>query len=76
MNMTIEITLPESLAKVYETASLEEKQKAQWLIELVLNDLLLPSSGSLLDTVKTISTRAAQRGLTPEILDDLLKDDE
>ena len=42
----------------------------------VLNDLFHPQSGSLIDTVKDISQRAAERGMTPEILDELLKDDE
>ena len=76
MSTKINIPIADSLARIYENASDEEKQKAQWLVELVLQDLLLPRSESLIDVVKEISQRAAERGMTPEILEELLREDE
>ncbi len=76
MMMTVNIPIPDSLARVYERASDDEKRKAQWLIELVLRDLFDDTPESLNDVVQDISQRAAERGMTPEILDELLRDDE
>lgn len=76
MTTMITIPIPESLANIYERASHVDKVKAQWLIELVLNDLFYTQTGSLTDVVREISQRAAERGMTPEILEELLKDDE
>jgi hypothetical protein len=76
MSTNINIQIPDSLARIYETASDADKQKAQWLVELVLQDLLLSRTESLSDVVQEISQRAAERGMTPEVLDDLLRDDD
>ena len=73
---TITISIPEPLANIYERASDADKVKAQWLIEVVLNDLFHNQADTLTNTVKEISQRATERGLTPNILDELLKDDE
>ena len=76
MASMITISVPEPLASVYEHASETDRAKAQWLIEVVLNDLFHSQTGSLIDTVREISERAAERGMTPEILDEILNDDE
>ncbi len=76
MTSMITISVPEPLASVYEHASETDRAKAQWLIEVVLNDLFHSQTGSLIDTVREISQRAAERGMTPEILDEILNDDE
>ena len=73
MTTLIAIPIPESLATIYERASDADKVKAQWLIEVVLNDLFQAQTGSLINTVKEISQRAAERGMTPEILEELLQ---
>ena len=46
MVATIQVRIPDSLAQIYENASQEDKQKAQWLIELVLHDLFQDRSES------------------------------
>jgi hypothetical protein len=69
MMATLNIPIPETLARVYERASDDDKRKAQWLIELVLRDLFDDKPESLSDVVQDISQRAAERGITPEILD-------
>ena len=76
MVATIQVRIPDSLAQIYENASQEDKQKAQWLIELVLHDLFQDRSESLTDVMQDISKRAQERGLTPDDLDALLRDDE
>ena len=76
MSATIHIPIPDPLARVYESASEEDKRKAQWLVELVLHNLFLTQTESLNDVVRDISQKAAARGLTPEILEQLLNDDE
>ncbi|MCA0457452.1 MAG: hypothetical protein LCI00_26025 [Chloroflexi bacterium] len=76
MSTMISIPIPEPLANIYERASDADKVKAQWLIEVVLNDLFHNQSDSLANTVKEMSQKASERGLTPDILDELLKDDE
>ena len=75
MSVPVQIALPEPLAQVFENASETDRQKAQWLIELVLNDLFQPSGESLHDVVMSVSQQAASRGMTPERLEDLLSDE-
>lgn len=75
MSIPVQIALPEPLAQVFENASETDRQKAQWLIELVLNDLFQPSNESLGDVVMRVSQQAASRGMTPELLEDLLSDE-
>jgi superfamily I DNA and RNA helicase len=75
MNVPVQIALPEPLAQVFEAASETDRQKAQWLIELVLNDLFDPSGEKLSDVVVAISQQAASRGMTAELLEDLLRDE-
>jgi hypothetical protein len=76
MALTINIPMPEALTAVYERASDEEKRKAQWLIELVLRDLFREQPEALTEVVRDISQRAGERGMTPDVLDELLADDE
>ena len=76
MSASIRVPLPESLAQVYERASEADKRKVQWLTELVLRDLFSNQSASLDSVVREVSQNAAQRGLTSEILQDLITDDE
>ncbi len=76
MATIINVPIPEGLARNYESASEEDKRKAQWLIELVLSDLFGDQAESLRDVVRDISQQAAERGMTPETLEELLADDE
>lgn len=76
MATTINVSLPEPLARIYENASAEDQRKAQWLMELVLRDLFSEKTESLMDVVNEISQQAKERGLTQEVLDDILLDDD
>lgn len=70
---TEEITIrvePEA-AQIYRTASQEERRKLDLLLSLKLTDTT-QSSRSLQEVMDEISQKAQERGLTPELLDQLL----
>ena len=69
---TINIQVTPEAAKAFRNASASERKK----LELLLNLRLLEVSRSrkpLEEVMREISRSAQARGLTPEILDDLLK---
>jgi len=70
---TIQIQVTPEAAKAFRNASESERKK----LELLLNLRLLEVARArkpLEEVMREISRSAKQRGLTPEILDDLLKD--
>jgi hypothetical protein len=70
---TINIQVSPEAAKAFRNASESERKK----LELLLNLRLLEVTRArkpLEEVMREISRSAQQRGLTPEILDDLLKD--
>lgn len=70
---TINIQVTPEAAKAFRNASESERKK----LELLLNLRLLEVSRArkpLEEIMREISRSAQARGLTPEILDDLLKD--
>jgi len=72
-NPTITIPLDKETAQAYASASAEEKRKMQVLLSLWLRELALSQYSSLEQTLKEIADKAKNRGLTPEILDSILK---
>lgn len=70
----ITITVDAEAAKTYRTASPDERRRLDVLLSLRLHDLNEPSE-SLDEIMDRIASKAAARGLTPEILEQLLKDD-
>lgn len=71
---TEEITIrvdPEA-ARVYRTASELDRRKLDILLSLRLHDALRPGT-SLQELMRDISRKAQQRGLTPEILESILR---
>ncbi len=71
---TINIQLDSEAARIYEQASKKDKQKMQALLSLWLREFGKPNQ-SLQGLMDTISAKAEERGLTPEILEDLLNDE-
>lgn len=70
----ITITVDEEAAKTYRNATPGERHRLDALLSLRLHDLNEPSE-SLDEIMDRIAKKAAARGLTPEILEQLLKDD-
>jgi hypothetical protein len=72
-NPTITIPLDQETARAYHSASPEERRKMQALLSLWLRELALSKYPSLEQTLKEIAQKAETRGLTPEVLDSILK---
>ena len=67
----INIQLDDDAAQIYTTASAEDRKKLQLLLSFWLREFDIPSI-SLTDLMDEISEKAQARGLTPEILENLL----
>ena len=72
----ITIEVDAAAAKIYAAATPEEQRGMQVLLSLRLQDLTDGPARPLREVIDEMSRRAAERGLTPEILESLLQDDE
>lgn len=72
---TISIQVEEEIAKAFAAAPTEEQRKIALLLRLRLQDLTLGSQRSLKVVMDEIGEQAEDRGLTPEILESLLRDE-
>ena len=70
---TITIPLDPETARAYESAAPEEKRKIQALLSLWLRELTAGQYPSLQQVLDEVGRKAKARGLTPEVLDSLLK---
>jgi len=68
----ITIRVDPDAASVYLAASEEERRKLDLLLSLRLQDVNR-SDESLEEVMREISQRAQQRGMTPEILESILR---
>jgi len=71
---TITLPVDADLARLYEQASPETRLKLRTLFEVLAGVMISPESMPLNKLMDEISDRARERGLTPEILDDILND--
>jgi hypothetical protein len=71
---TITIQLDAETARIYSAASEEDRRKMALLLSLWLREYAAPRR-SLREIMDSIGGKAQERGLTPEILDELLSDD-
>ena len=72
-NITIEVD--EAAARAFAEASPGEKQKLQLLLSLRLQELTSTDGKSLQTVMDEIGRAAEARGLTPEVLKTLLRDE-
>lgn len=72
-NPTITIPLDPQTARAYDSASPDEKRKMQALLSLWLRELAAGEHSSLQQVLDEVGRKAQARGLTPEMLDSLLK---
>lgn len=72
-NPTITIPLDPQTARVYDAAPAEEKRKIQALLSLWLRELAAREYPSLEQVLDEVGRKAKARGLTPEMLESLLK---
>jgi hypothetical protein len=69
----ITIPLEPEIARAYDAAPVEDKKKMQALLSLWLRDLVSAESATLREIMDDVSRKACARGLTPQLLDSLLK---
>ena len=69
---TISVQVTPEAAKAYRKASAAERKKMELLMSMRLLEASV-SRKSLETVMRAINRSAQERGLTPEILDDLLK---
>lgn len=72
-NCTISIPLDPQTAQAYGAARAEEKLNIQALVSLWLRELTSMETPSVQQVLDEAGRKAQERGLTPEILDSLLK---
>jgi hypothetical protein len=61
-------------AATYNTASREDKQKMQLIVRWVLREFQHSSPAQLRVVMDAIGAKAVERGMTPELLEQLLND--
>ena len=72
-NPFITIRLDPQTARAYDSAAPEEKRKIQALLSLWVRELAAGEYASLQQVLDEVGRKAKERGLTPELLDSLLK---
>jgi hypothetical protein len=72
---TISIPVDTKTAQAYSAMSPEKQKKMQVLLNLQIQELLSDPDIPLKELMDDIGTKAQERGLTPEILEELLRDD-
>ena len=72
-NPTITIPVDPQTANAYDSAAPEQQRKMQALLGLWLRELASSPYPSLQQVLDDVGRKAKSRGLTPEILDSLLK---
>ncbi|PZO42116.1 MAG: hypothetical protein DCF19_07665 [Pseudanabaena frigida] len=70
--ITIEVS--REVAEAYQSASLQERQKIQAIVSLLLHKPVDRDIDLLRELMDEISNRAKERGLTPEILESILNE--
>lgn len=74
-NPSITIRLDPQTAKAYEAANPDQRRKIQALLILRLRELTSEETPPLDKILSEVGQKARAQGLTPEILESLLKDD-
>jgi hypothetical protein len=72
---TISIEVDEDTANAYATASAEEQRKVQLLLKLRIREIVGGPKKSLEQVMDEMSAETKARGLTPDMLESLLRDE-
>ena len=71
----ITIEVPAAAAAAYAAAPGEQQRKIQLLLSMYLRDITLRPRRPLREVMRELAAEAAANGLTPEILESILRDD-
>jgi hypothetical protein len=74
MTETIAIQVDPEAARAYKAAPPDDQKKIQALLSLWLRDLATAPPATLKEIMADVSHTAQARGLTPEVLESLLKE--
>lgn len=69
----ITLQIEADAARAFRSASPDEQEKLQTLMSVLLKEYAKTDSPSLKQTMDEIGERAREKGLTPELLDSILK---
>jgi len=72
---TITLQVDPDAASIFRSASMEQREKLQLLLAIWLRQFSKDEGRSLQQTMDEISVRAKSRGLTPEALEEILKEE-
>lgn len=72
---TITIPMDTATAQLYLQAPAEEQRRMEIMLRLRLRELASQPEQSLKEIMDEIGKRAEERGLTPEILEELMRDE-
>ena len=72
----ITINVDDDLAKTFSEASAEQRQKYERTFNLWFEAAVRRAKTPLQETMDRISQKAVARGMTPEILESILNDDQ
>jgi hypothetical protein len=75
-NIVISIPVDAATALAYSQASVEEQKKIQLLLRLRIRELFVQPNVPLQQIMDDIGAKAEARGLTSDILETLLRDEE
>ncbi len=73
---TIQIQLDDRAAKLYEVVPEAKRRRLRQLIGFMVQEFMESTPQSLLTLMGEMSQEAAAKGLTPEILESILDNDE
>jgi len=71
----ITLEVDSEAARAFKAASTEERKKFVIFVSYWLREYARGETPSLIETMDEISQKAKDRGLTPEILDSILKEE-
>jgi len=71
----LSIPVDETAARIYREAAPEERRKIEVMLSLNLTNWAKRSKQDFFDTMDRISEEAERRGMTPEILESILRDE-
>ena len=72
----ITIAVDADAADAYAAAPWEQQRKIQLLLSMYLRDITLRPRRPLREVMQELAAEAAANGLTPEILESILRDEE
>ncbi len=72
---TITLEVDSEAAQVFRTASAQEREKLRVLLGIWLKEYARADTASLKETMTEVGRNAQSRGLTPETLESILKEE-